>query len=169
MVKCADCGFLAIRAQADGAMRGANTHYRTEGYQGYQTDQVLPVPHCFVRAHSIHLEPLVAGGEVRAVEAESVLKLYNEAEEDVTDEAVLGIIKRERECSSFTPWLGEGWTPKEHQEIQERRWLLEWQQGQRAEDRRWRIIEILVIGLLATLMAGGFTVLGAFIERGSFP
>ncbi len=169
MVKCANCGFLSVRAQADGTLRGANAVYRDEGFQGHQVDSVFPVPHCFVRAQSIHKEPFVVG-DVRWAEFEDEAPgLISIGEGDETEKAVLNIISRDRECSSFTPWLGDGWTPKEHQETLDRKWLLEWQERQRREDRRWRVIELVVIGVLATLIAGGFTVLGAFIERGSFP
>lgn len=41
-----------------------------------------------------------------------------------------------------------------------------WREEQRKEDKHWRIIEIIVIGLISVLVAGGFTLLGAFISRG---
>ena len=50
--------------------------------------------------------------------------------------------------------------------LERQRWK-EWQEEQRRSDRRWRIIELIVLGIIVTLLAGGFTILGAFIERGS--
>jgi len=36
-------------------------------------------------------------------------------------------------------------------------------------EKKWRIIEIIVLGIFAVIVAGGFTVLGAFLQRGSTP
>ena len=53
--------------------------------------------------------------------------------------------------------------------LDRQRWQ-EWHEEQRREDKRWRVIELIVIGIITIVIAGGFTILGAFIERGSlFP
>ena len=41
-----------------------------------------------------------------------------------------------------------------------------WREKQDKEDKHWRKIELIVFGVIAVLVAGGFTVLGAFIQRG---
>ena len=52
----------------------------------------------------------------------------------------------------------------------DRQKFMEWQERQRKDDGHWRIIELIVLGFIAVVVAGGFTILGAFIERGSlFP
>ncbi len=52
----------------------------------------------------------------------------------------------------------------------DRKELCDWQEERRRSDIKWRIIEIVILGLVLTLIAGAFTILGAFIERGSlFP
>ena len=79
------------------------------------------------------------------------------------------VIHEERECGeSFTEWQ-LGFTPKEHREMLDRKEWRDWQERQRKEDKHWRVIELIVLGIIAVLVAGGFTVLGAFIERGSIP
>lgn len=80
------------------------------------------------------------------------------------------VIQKERECGeSFTEWQ-LGFTPKEHREMLDRQEFLKWQARQRNEDKRWRVIELIVIGVITVVIAGGFTIFGAFIERGSvFP
>ena len=73
-----------------------------------------------------------------------------------------------------------GFSPKEHREMMDREWMLKWQadreeadrkwrEKQRQEDKQWRRIELIVIGIIGVLVAGGFAVLGAFIQRGSIP
>ncbi len=37
---------------------------------------------------------------------------------------------------------------------------------ERREDKRWRVIELIVLGVISVLVAGGFTILGAYISRG---
>jgi hypothetical protein len=74
-------------------------------------------------------------------------------------------ICEERSCEGFTNWQ-QGFTPKEHREMLDRLRLQEWQDKQRREDKRWRIIELVILGVMTTVVAGGFTVLGAMIERG---
>ena len=49
----------------------------------------------------------------------------------------------------------------------DRQRFLDWQAEQRRKDKRWRKIELLVLVILTLVVAGGFTLLGAFIERGS--
>ncbi len=40
------------------------------------------------------------------------------------------------------------------------------QDKQRIKDKRWRVIELIILGVMTTVVAGGFTILGAMIERG---
>ena len=69
---------------------------------------------------------------------------------------------------------------KEHREMMDRDRMLQWQaqredadrewrERQRNDDKRWRRIELIVIGVIGVLVAGGFAILGAFIQRGSIP
>lgn len=65
LVKCQDCGFLAIRDPDDQGFVAPSVHYRSEGFQGspkHLWPHVQPMPNCFVREHPIHNEPLVVEG-----------------------------------------------------------------------------------------------------------
>ena len=42
-----------------------------------------------------------------------------------------------RECKKFTPWH-QGFTPKEHQEMLDRQWMLKHQAKVDRRDRKWR-------------------------------
>jgi len=83
---------------------------------------------------------------------------------------VLEVITKDRpECEGkFTPWQ-QGFAPKEHREMLDRQELRNWEAAQRHEDRRWRIIELIVFGAVATGVGAGVAILAAFIERGSWP
>lgn len=155
MVKCAECGFLALRnrvsrelVEVEGPLRqSANApmpRTPTEPRELYER-----TPLCFARAR----------------------QLQDEVSNDDRHE-LLRVFQRDRDCPSFTTWQ-QGFTPKEHRDMLDRQWLLEREERRDKEQRQWqtrqRIIDLVVLGLIATLVAGGFTVLGAFIERGSFP
>ncbi len=147
--QCAECGFLAVRH--------TKTHELVEPDKGYRLCGLIPHkiweihPICFVGAFNLGIEEFFAikGGES---ELNSVIEVTNKG----------------RKCESFTEWqLGS--TPKEHKEMLDRREWVKWQEKQRREDKRWRIIELIVLGIIAVIIAGAFTILGAFIERGSWP
>jgi hypothetical protein len=175
-VKCADCGFLSLVDNDDFSYVSADILYRLEGCQSGQGATAHPTvsrePHCSTHYQSIHTEPFfVKGvGAIQFDEAGSGLgALLDGQGKDVTGEAVLRIITKRRVCDGFYPWK-PGFTPKEHYEMLDRERWQKWQQDQRRSDRHWRIVELIVLGLVAILIAGGFTVLGAFIGRGSlFP
>ena len=167
MAKCADCGHLAVRGY-DGEFREVEELSRRPTGSNFQ---VL----CFVRLRDFRHEFADLAGRVRTgppdqwnaptfVEGWDLQRYYWD------------IIGKEIECAEYIDWR-QGFTPKEHRERLDRqaqllqqerrdRDLRDWQETQRRQDRRWRIIELVVLGLLATLLAGGFTILGAFIQRG---
>ena len=59
------------------------------------------------------------------------------------------VIHEEKECKAFTKWQ-QGFTPKEHREMIDRQW-----------ERKWRIIT----GIILVILAGLFTLLGAYIAN----
>jgi hypothetical protein len=152
MVKCADCGYLAVRNVESRELEEAEQKFREKG--------LLPMAGGEIgRPHERHERmPLCFMGNV---------SLYEECRKrtsNVDPEPVFVILMMddERVCSDFTKWK-LGFTPKEHQVMIDRQRLQEWQIKQEASNRRWHWVElaILVIG------AGLFTLLGAFIARGS--
>ncbi len=124
-----------------------------EPYSGHPHLQHEQRPLCFARRHNL-------GDEIKTE--------FGTGKDEVG--CVMQVIQKERECGeSFTEWQ-LGFTPKEHREMLDRKEFRIWQERQRKEDKRWRVIELVVIGVITVAIAGGFTILGAFIERGSlFP
>ncbi len=154
MVKCAECGFLAIRNTESRELEEAEEIFRekgvvpTTGYlEGQPTSRHEPLPLCFAQVCDLKAEFKKADkmGSPGYVALDSVIHM-------------------ERDCSDFTPWQ-QGFTPKEHREMLDRQEWRDWQERQRKADRRWRIIEIGIM----VIMTGGFIVLGALIGRGSIP
>ena len=171
-VKCADCGFLCLFNYEYGSYMGADYSYRTKGFQGgILTSGLACEPHCSVYAEDLHHEPFSLCGErIQFTENGRQNLFTNEQGKTVTTEAVLDIVSRPRDCADFSiPWR-QGFTPKEHSEMLDRQRWQEWQEKQRSDDKKWRIKELLIIVFATVILAGVFTILGAFIERGSlFP
>jgi hypothetical protein len=102
-------------------------------------------------------------------------------------EEVKAIVQRDNDCKEFTDWQ-QGFTPKEHREILDRQRQLdfqvkrekedkEWRNEQRLKDLEWREeqdkkaegrhrVDLIVIGIIATIIIAVATILAAFIERG---
>jgi hypothetical protein len=154
--RCEKCGFLALRNRLTGTLDEAPQEYRwraevpTFRRAGVSSGQFISdfydypyigVPICLVRAYPLH-------NEFTNQDQASKGEIFRMLEKDRNDCA-----KRRL----FTDWQ-QGFTPKEHREMLDRRW-----------ERKWRIIELIVLGVIAVLVAGGFTILGALIERGSIP
>ncbi len=134
---CVDCGYLAIRDVQSGLLVEVEDSIRSKGlinaggYQGW----LQKYPTCFVRAANLQDE---WAHEVHAGQASN-------APPAVSVQAV--IQKPDRNCESWVEWQ-QGFSPKEHREMLDRRW-----------ERKWRLIEL---GVLA-LIGGAFTALGAWI------
>ena len=149
LVKCQDCGFLAIRHPDDRELVSPAVTYRFEGFQGippHVWPDPQPVPNCFVRAHPIHTEPMVVDGDVR-------IQLVGEApgdfsvgdRNDDTEKAILSIIDKPRICKDFCPYV-DGFSPKEHYEERERL-------GRRKSNRRWRLFELMAFTIAGVVTA----------------
>ena len=137
MVKCEDCGFLAVRSKKDFKLDEASSEYRKSGVIAIGYDEQGR------NQHELHFqEPLCFAG---------AYDLKNEfAEEQMgTVTRAWSVISRERDCQQHTEWI-QGFTPKEHREMLDRRW-----------ERKWRIIT----GIIFVSLAGLFTLLGAFIAN----
>ncbi len=159
MVKCAECGYLAVRNVDSYHLDETGTDFREKGMVAlgrqvgrnqYQLHELQPL--CFVQRYNLRSE---------------IKSEFASGKNEVG--CILQVISKERECGKFTAWQ-QGFTPKEHYEMLDRQRWQDWQEKQRRSDKRWRIIELIVLGFIVTIIAGGFTVLGAFIGRGSlFP
>jgi hypothetical protein len=120
MVKCADCGFLALRNQFTGQLDEGDEDYRRTGMPPLRKKSNQPggprsfldnpydfpfanPPICFVQAFNL--------GDEFSVEPSQILP-----------EMALDVLKNERDCGErelFTSWQ-QGFTPKEHREMLDR-------------------------------------------------
>ena len=109
MVKCADCGFLGVRA----IWTVSEGNFPTAGQVGEmwhvsRTQGAMEYPSNALCLAGVIEFPL------------GISKSHT---------GLLAIVQEERECSEFTPWR-QGFTPKEHREMLDRKWMIE------REDRR---------------------------------
>ncbi len=146
MVKCADCGFLACRNVLTRQLEETEQEVRDEGGPVIAWNTEKPIgrfepPICFMKSRGYKAIPYQLFVDNSAVKAE---------------------IQRERSCELFIRWT-QGSTPKEHQEMMDREEQRKWQERQRRDDFKWRILELIVL----VVSAGLFTLLGAWIQRGS--
>ena len=140
MVKCAECGFLALRDKTTGLLLEVNDDYRVSGrvpeyIKAYKEYHNYPI--CFTMAHDLMPEVEQAAG-----------KQFIDQSDD-WGKYVLVVITKERDCLGFTKYQ-QGFTPKEHRDMLDRRW-----------ERKWHIIT----GIIFVILAGLFTLLGAFIAN----
>ncbi len=173
MDKCADCGFLAARNIDTRNLDEVEREFRRSGEPpnqimagkeiGYPIHKRYPV--CFVQEYDL-------------------LDLFEKINGDEY-KRFLVVIDEERRCEPFTTWK-QGFTPKEHQEMIDRQWKLDFEAKREQEDREWRASEekdrrewqqkqsakrfrwevLLVGGVIAVLIVTS-QILAAFIERGS--
>lgn len=116
-VTCASCGFLAIRHLWDRTLHEAEPDYRLHAKipkTSTQYDNHERMPVCFAQAIEFRKEI---------------------ARDD--ESGILPVIGKSRKCDSFMPWR-HGFSPKEHQEMLDRQWLLDFQTRRDDADRRWR-------------------------------
>jgi DNA-binding XRE family transcriptional regulator len=150
MVKCANCGLLALQ-NSDGRLDIANDDFREKGQYDINKNPE-GTPRCFVARYHLHRER--AGSEPRHS---------------------LAVIERERECNGFISWI-PGLTPKEHWELDRERRLLEWHQACerdiRAEkfrheywSRSWIVWRLLVVAIVASLIVAAGLILAALIPK----
>ena len=143
MVRCENCGFLALRdyethelVEADVKCRESTIFARNMG-----------VPLCFVREHEIGKEVL----DMR------------DAQQIDAQEAAPKVMRMERQCSAFTPWY-QGFTPKEHREmlldlerkkleLQERQAERQWTEQREQGSRRFQLFNTLVSAFAGAVFA----------------
>ena len=143
MVKCAECGFLAVRNPGTGEPDQATDAYRETGStQPWGDYDAEYPPLCFVREYPLQREASQFRNEIWPEPNIHWPELRSRLIHSTNE-----VIQRERECSRFNLWQ-QGFTPKEHREMLDRKW-----------ERRWRLIELGVLALLG----GAFTALGAWI------
>lgn len=117
-VKCADCGYLAVRHRTTRQLYDAEESLRVNGElpildnRGYVYDEW---PVCFVRAANFRVE----------------------MEDNSATPHRKRVLNQPRECDQFTPWH-QGFSPKEHVEMKMLDEQKQWQRDEAAEQRRWQ-------------------------------
>ena len=169
--KCAECGFLAMRNRFTDQLDEARPSYRKTGkapfvrkpgmhgvvvQNPWEGDdfpwEVTPI--CFARAYDLV-------SEIQAAPNSGL----------ITQEAILETTQKPRDaCSEFIRW-NQGFTPKEHREMLDRKYIME------REDRRDRELresqerqgksrlrwEIVIFGIIVTIALIAAEIIGAFI------
>lgn len=67
------------------------------------------------------------------------INLWSESgdSDTATKQTIRSVIQNDRTCALFTEWH-QGFTPKEHQEMMDRKAMLEWQTKREDADKKWR-------------------------------
>ena len=111
MVKCEECGFLALRNRNTGLLDEAPQEYRRAAevppFNSPLSDAYTGVPICLARAYPLHNE------------------FTNQ--DQATHREIFNLLQKKRNCAErdlFTPWQ-QGFSPKEHREMLDRQWMLE--------------------------------------------
>jgi hypothetical protein len=143
MVKCSECGYLASRDVNSRQLEETEQEIRETGSEVpvFNTGKILgryEPPICFRSSPDYKAFPL--------------------SPMDTHTKAIKLEIQRERDCDLFTTWQ-QGFTPKEHREMLDRKEMLKWQAEREDADRKWRSKQEWNF----VIIAGGFTLLGAMI------
>ncbi len=146
MAKCADCGFLAMRNVETRVLCETEGGFRTTGNH----------PRMVTVRSNVYEETPICFKDVRDFKEIGVQWPATDAEQRV---AALNL---DHGCEEWRKWR-QGLTPKEHQEMIDRQWMIEREDQRRKDDRSWHIKEAL--GLV--LLAGAFAVIGGYISRSS--
>ncbi len=153
MVKCSECGFLASRNVQTRQLQETESEIRTEGalsvvWNSNKPFNLYEPPICFMQVPDFKAVPYTL---------EYSMDMRGNEKEKVRSE-----IQRERECKYFTEWrLGS--TPKEHQEMIDRKIMLDWQAEREESDKRWQSRQQLRLVIIGGIIAGVFTLLGTGI------
>ena len=173
MVKCSECGFLALRNVETRGLDEAEESFRRQAIrQEYSKSHPIQItntpfyrdeeltryvhetwPVCFARICNFWDLCTEASTEDKSTTSEDFL---------LSENALLTVINTERQCESFTKWQ-QGFTPKEHQEMIDREARLKWQAEREEADKKWRAKQEWRLVIMGGIIAGIFTLLGAGI------
>jgi len=128
-VRCKDCGFLGVRRKDTREIVEVEDQIRYGGdFPGEDvqsqflswSDPIHEVrPLCFAMEEQLSTE---ARAQVENLQRELQF---------------MEIIDKRRNCDSFTPWK-QGFDPKEHWEMLDRKMTLDWRAKEAEKDRAWR-------------------------------
>jgi hypothetical protein len=156
MVKCSECGFLAIRNAETRNLEEVEFKPRQSGdigKLGVQRYVLIPVCFAMVANFDEEIEELR-----KSPEYTEKRNGYGQVTWPQWSTFVKVVLNKERECESFTRWH-QGFTPKEHREMLDRQEMLKWQADREDADRKWRTRQRWYM----VIIAGIFTILGGVI------
>ncbi len=155
MAKCSECGFLTCREAKSGQLiEIVDFHRRTGKVPAFLSSSgVMNLPICFINIYDLMREAVNIAGTNATAEID-------------WSPFVSQIITMDRKCPLQSNTLGfveyqQGFTPKEHREMMDRKFLIELEDNRRKNDRKWHWIELIAI-IMGT---GLFTLLGAWIAN----
>ena len=160
--KCIECGYLAAKNLKTRKLDEVEKEFRKSGIPPneisggkeiwYPVHKNYPV--CFIQRYDLpHIFDTLSGSE---------------------SDRFLSIINENRPCEHFATWY-QGFSPKEHREMMDRKAMLEWQAEREDADRKWREsqekrhsreewnrhIFLAVIAIVAVILG---VILGCFIK-----
>ncbi len=169
MVKCADCGFLAYRDSLKWEFTETPDIVRKTGGKPFLIyGGGLPIipPVCFINKYDLWAE----SGDIN----------------HASPETIKCTVQKDRECDSLAEYQ-QGFTPKEHREMLDRKWMLNYQAAREKEDKQWRDDQrrrdlewrekqeksaenrhrwdLIIVGIVATLVLSFSAIAAALIER----
>ena len=150
MKSCQNCGFLALKAIVSGEFEEAPQRFR---FMQQTEPGQFPFPLCFARAYYLPTEVNAVGADLRA--------------------SIEAVVQKDRlDCPEWTPWQ-QGFTPKEHREMLNRKEEREWNRAlvERLEDTRARreglhlLVTVIVAGVLLFLATLAAPTLAVWVEN----
>lgn len=139
MVRCHNCGLLAIWNSVDLVLLEAPEHFRREGeLVNHHNSMNTCAPKCFIRKADLENEVLTD---------HELKHLFN------LSDGIKRVIQQERSCDGFTPWL-QGFHPKEHTEMLLNQETLERQR--RSANRSLMVATLAAVGTVIGVVVGAF-------------
>jgi len=181
MAKCADCGYLTVRIKSSYSFGEAPSDFRERGVVPVIYDEQGRNQHPFHEQEPICFilkKDLKKEFKTETTKGNNTVSAFN-------------VLHKYRDCDTTDTTLGfteyrQGFTPKEHREMLDRQWMLDFKEKREQEDREWRSKEekerrewqqkqsakrfrweVLVVGGVIASLFVISQILAAFIERGS--
>ena len=144
-IKCADCGLIAWRHRETGQL--------VEVHEGYRRDFVYPsaisafkFPMCTMAKRDIRTECDDEGNRLALSHLETPVDWKEMAN------FVRKILTSEYHCSEFAQYQ-MGFSPQEHREMLDRKWMIEHERRSQRVDRAWRFVEIFCAAVVGAGIA----------------
>ena len=153
--KCIDCGYLACRdletrqlEEVERSEKGDVIRPCTsEGYGKYDA------PICFAGMHKLQSQ--------YAIERINSGRIHPIDRGDTSEVEILQVVLTQlRYCDRFTEWI-QGLTPKEHREMEDRKWRQKHEEVREDADKKWRSRQDWKL----VIVAGIFTLLGVLLSH----